>query len=152
MLKHKPKCFVCSKTISITHRSIDSSTCTNKAHIKCNDTDVTTFNAIKAGTIDQFCLSCKNKQAIKHKCNVCNMTIAKNHRHTNCSHCKGKTHIKCNKTDINTYLQHTNEQLPLNCIKCTSSLNELSSCLPFSNLSNTAFIALSRDFDNLLRN
>ena len=147
MSECKPKCFVCSKTIAITHRFINCSACPNKAHIKCNDTDVTSFNEMKSGNTAQFCLSCKNKQVAKNKCNICNKTIAKNHRHISCSHCKEKTHINCNRTDIDTYLQHTNEQLPLNCIKCISSLTESSSLLPFFNISNTVFIAMNKEID-----
>ena len=117
MTKCKSKCFVCSKTIAITHRAVDCSACPNKAHINCNNTEVTTYNSIKAGSTIPFCLTCKNKNSIKYKCNICKKTIAKNHRHISCSHCKEKSHINCSNIDTDTHLKHTNEKLPLNCIK-----------------------------------
>ncbi len=147
MKKSKPKCFVCTRTIAITHRHINCSSCPNQAHIKCNDTDVVTYNKIKTENLTQYCLTCKNKQLIKHKCNVCKRTIAKNHRHITCSNCNTKIHIKCNGTDATTHHQHINDNLPINCITCTSSLTDSASVLPFYNFSNTLFHVLNRDID-----
>ena len=84
---------------------------------------------------------------MKYKCNICKKTIAKNHRHINCSHCKDKSHINCSQVDIDTYIQHTNEQLPLNCSKCSSSLTKSSSHLPFFNISNTVFLEMNKEID-----
>ena len=113
----------------------------------CNDTDVVTYNKIKTEKLPQFCLTCKNKQTIKHKCNICKRTIAKNHRNITCSTCKSKVHIKCNGADSNTHHQHINDHLPINCITCISSLTDSASALPFFHLSDTIFQTLYKEID-----
>ena len=43
----------------------------------------------------------------KYPCGICNKNIAKNHRHIRCIICNYKVHIKCNKTDPNTFKKIT---------------------------------------------
>ena len=80
----KPQCKICTKTIAKNHRKISCQLCSSYVHIKCNQTDVKTYNNILKENLPQTCLSCQNlhTKSITQKtsCGVCTRTIAKNHR------------------------------------------------------------------------
>ena len=152
----KLPCGICAKTIAINHRHILCKICNAKVHIKCNKTDVKTYLKIVNENLSQICIKCRsegsenlpNNQLLatssgetnlpKLPCGICAKTIAKNHRHILCKICNTKVHIKCNKTDVKTYLKIYKEKLPQTCIKCQS---EGSEHLPFQQLSDTQFSA-----------
>ena len=54
----KHPCKICSKTIAKTHRKVKCITCNFKIHIKCNNTDPSTYDSIPNNKIISFCRSC----------------------------------------------------------------------------------------------
>ena len=52
-------CGVCSRTIGINHRFIKCSICNYNVHIKCNKTDLKTYELIKNNSEPKFCIKCQ---------------------------------------------------------------------------------------------
>ena len=150
-------CNVCSKTIAKNHRIIDCQICNSKVHIKCNKTDVKTYNKIKSDNLPEICFLCQTNilpfqnltntqftaesdvilQTVTHPithCGICTKTVAKNHRKIKCQLCNCQVHIKCNQTDVKTYNKIIKENLPQICCNCLTK-NNLSEDLPDSNCS-----------------
>ena len=69
----------------------------------------------------------------KFPCGICKKTIAKNHRKIRCYNCNYRYHIKCNKTDVETY--NKIKHIPQLCIICYEN------SLPFQTLTDDQFIA-----------
>ena len=147
----RKNCNICTRTIAINHRHIKCISCKSSIHIKCNHTDVKTFNNILKNNIPQTCFKCQSQNLpfntlsdnqlslILHKnvceksCKICRRTIAKNHRFIHCQTCDLKVHIKCNLTDVKTYTKIVNDKLPQNCFNC-DSIN-----IPFHSLEDLDF-------------
>ena len=55
----KTPCLVCSKTIAKNHRSICCDSCNLRVHIKCNKTDVKTYNKIIKENQSVTCTKCQ---------------------------------------------------------------------------------------------
>ena len=55
----KLSCGICSKTIAKNHRFIHCELCNVKVHIKCDNTDIKTYNKIKTDNLSQTCTLCK---------------------------------------------------------------------------------------------
>ena len=73
----KITCTICNKTIARNHRKITCEICSSNVHIKCNLTDVTSFNNIIKNKLPQKCKNCDPSQVIlKPNCCVCNKKIA----------------------------------------------------------------------------
>ena len=143
--KPKPKCAVCSKTIAKNHRKILCEICNCQVHIKCNLTDVTSYNKIIRDKLPQKCINCEpTKPTPKPECCMCHKKIADNHRKLECNTCQSFIHIKCNKTDPKHY-----EKI----IKDTGNpkIDQCNSCLvdniPFQNLSELEFTAVCKGID-----
>ena len=141
----KSHCGICKKTIAKNHRNIDCLTCNSKVHIKCNQTDIKTYNKIINENLPQTCIKCKTEilpfQNLsdtqfsdeiniihastsinpKIQCGICTKTIAKNHRKIKCQSCNTQVHIKCNQTDVKTYKSIINGNLTEICFKCKTS-------------------------------
>ena len=147
----KPQCKICTKTIAKNHRKIACQVCNLFVHIRCNQTDVKTYNTIIKDNIPQTCLMCQNQHigpiTQKTHCTVCTKTIAKNHRNICCDSCKSRIHIKCNNTDVKTYNKIVKGNQSVTCIKCQQEN------IPFQGLSDIDFSAvnkgLSTDIDIL---
>ena len=107
--------------------------CNSQVHIKCNQTDVKTYNKLIDEKLLQICIRCKENDSTisnqpspsnghcmvtKTQCGICIRTIAKNHRNIQCHSCKAKVPIKCNKTDVKTYNKINKENLTIFCFKC----------------------------------
>ena len=138
----KPKCKICLKTVATNHRKITCQSCNSFVHIKCNQTDVKTYNKIVKDNIPQVCLSCQNVHTVsiakKTHCGVCNKTIAKNHRNLCCESCNSRVHIKCNKTDVKTYNNIIKENKKIMCINCQMEN------IPFQHLTELQFSAVNK--------
>ena len=102
-------CNVCSKTIAKNHGIIHCQICNSRVHIKCNKTDVKTYNKIKTDHLAQICFQCQTQNKPlqnlsdtqltdndatlvpvtsnpKIHCGICKKTIAKNHLQFQGSH------------------------------------------------------------------
>ena len=141
----KPKCAICSKTIAKNHRNILCEICNCQVHIKCNLTDVTSYNKIIRDKLPQKCKTCDPSQInIKPKCCVCNRKIADNHKKLECNTCQSFIHIKCNKTDPKHYdkiMKDTGSPKIDHCNNC------LIDNIPFQNLSELEFTAICKGID-----
>ena len=126
----KIKCFECTKTIAKNHRKLKCNFCHNHFHIKCNGTDLKTYNDILKNNLIPVCKSCHPLHRSSHNlpslktvepkvsCNVCLKTIGVNHRKVACSCCQNYLHIKCNKIDsqmFDTILKHNDSILCFHC-------------------------------------
>ena len=60
-LNPKYPCGICLKNIANNHRAIRCNLCNYKIHIKCNKTDVKTYEKIIRNDDPQFCLKCKEE-------------------------------------------------------------------------------------------
>ena len=68
----KPKCTFCSKTIAKNHRKIVCEICKCQVHIKCNLTDVSSYNKIIKNRLPQKCKTYDPSQiTIKPECCIC---------------------------------------------------------------------------------
>ena len=56
---YKTYCGICTRTIGKNHRYILCKSCNSKAHIKCNKTDVKTYNKIIKEKHSVICIKCK---------------------------------------------------------------------------------------------
>ena len=81
---HKCQCAVCNKIISKNHRTILCSLCNKQTHIKCNHTDVKTYNKLINDNLPQICYICQTRNSSqtlntnqKTNCGICNKNIAK---------------------------------------------------------------------------
>ena len=156
----KHPCKICSKTIAKTHRKVKCKTCNFRIHIKCNNTDPSTYDSLPNNKVISFCRSCAEDnipfQSLEEKdfitvlhikkkrkaqaiglaptppCKVCCRKIANNHRKLLCKNCNEWMHIKCNKTDPITYNKLVNKEIDL-CLKCTEFT------LPFQALDDEEF-------------
>ena len=141
----KPQCKICTKTIAKNHRKISCQACSSNVHIKCNQTDVKTYNKILKEKLPQTCLSCQNLHtksiSQKSSCGVCTKTIAKNHQNIYCELCNCRVHIKCNKTDVKTYNSVVKENKKVTCISC-----QLEN-IPFQSLTDIEFSAVNKGLD-----
>ena len=111
----KVKCFECTKHIAKNHRKLKCNFCDNHFHIKCNGTDIKTYNAIQKQNLIPVCKICHPLHRASHNlpplkpvtpkisCNACLKTIAVNHRKVFCSCCQKYSHIKCNKIDTQMF-------------------------------------------------
>ena len=141
----KIPCAVCSKTIAKNHRKIVCEACNNQVHIKCNHTDVTTYNNMIKKNLPQKCIICDPCiKGNKPRCFVCNHNIAQNHRKLECKTCKNFVHIKCNRTDPKSYnrIIKTNGSPTID--HCNNCVTEN---IPFQNLTEIEFTALSKGID-----
>ena len=149
----KTKCGGCTKTIAKNHRKIICQFYNTHCHIKCNNTDVKTFNKINRYELPQVCFKCYPKYKLTHdlpdppfpsqkfQCGVCTKTIANNHRKIHCSSCNSTIHIKCNKTDVKTYDMIKEKNLSVICITCQVDN------IPFQNLSDIQLAAVSKGIE-----
>lgn len=124
------KCFSCTKTIAKNHRKIKCNFCKNNFHIKCNKTDIKTYNNIIKNNLIPVCLTCYPLHKTTHNlpplkiiepkisCNVCSKTIACNHKKIHCMSCKNYSHIKCNKIDSKTFDHLVKKSETTLCISC----------------------------------
>ena len=123
------KCQACTKTIAKNHRKIQCHFCNSFIHIKCNRTDTKTYNSIVQNKLLPVCLNCHTLYKHSHHlpdlkpiqpkitCNVCNKTIASNHRKIHCNCCDKQSHVKCNKLDPKTFEKMKLDKTTL-CITC----------------------------------
>ena len=141
----KIKCAICTKTIVKNHRKIECNQCCSHVHIKCNQTDIETYNKLINLNLPQFCIKCKENTSPpvkeKMKCNICAKTIAKNHRKLQCHICDENIHIKCNKTDIKSYNNLKKDNATIFCLKCQIEN------VPFQNLTDLQFCAVNKGLD-----
>ena len=114
------KCGICNKNIAANHKKLKCKNCHLFVHIKCNETDIKTYDKINHDKMSTICISCQpnnipfmglndldfidinnNSPILTHKihCSICTKTIAKNHKIINCNSCNSYVHIKC-KSDI----------------------------------------------------
>ena len=70
---------------------------------------------------------------IKLPCGICEKPIANNHQAINCDKCGLWIHIKCNKTNKQTYIYLMREDSYCYCMLCTKTF------LPFLDLNNNKF-------------
>ena len=143
--EHKWQCSVCNKTIAKNHRTIICSLCNKQTHIKCNHTDVKTYNKIINDNLPQICYICQTKKLSqtlntnqKPYCEICNKIIAKNHKNIHCESCNNKIHIKCNKIDVKSYNKIIKNKQAINCIQC------MTENIPFQNLTDIQFFAVNK--------
>ena len=61
ILNTKIHCGICSKTIAKNHRNIQCFYCSAKVHIKCNKTDVKTYNKINKENQQIMCINCQTE-------------------------------------------------------------------------------------------
>ena len=149
----KTCCGICTKTIAKNHRNIKCQTCNCLVHIKCNQTDVKSYNKIIKENLPQTCFNCQTKNNIsqnlpdllnlpgsnsKTHCGVCTKVIAKNHRNIHCNSCNSKVHIKCNKTDVKTYNKIIKDNISIICNNCQTEN------IPFHNLTDLQFSAVNK--------
>ena len=141
----KPKCAVCTKTIAKNHRKIHCETCNCQVHIKCNLTDVSSYNKIIKGNLPQKCIKCEPSQAkVKPKCCKCHKKIAENHKKLKCNTCKSFLHIKCNKTDPKSYEKIIKDSGSPNVDHCVNCLIDN---IPFQSLSELELTAVCKGID-----
>ena len=57
----KIQCDICTRTIAKNHRKIKCEVCNNQRHIKCNQTDVKTYNKIINENLPQICCNCERQ-------------------------------------------------------------------------------------------
>ena len=57
----KVHCGICTKTIAKNHRKIICQVCKSHIHIKCNNTDVNTYNKIMKLEITLTCYKCQSE-------------------------------------------------------------------------------------------
>lgn len=144
-INQKITCTLCNKTIAKNHRKISCDECNNIVHIKCNHTDVTSYNNIIKNNLKQKCITCDPTQIIKKpKCCICNRNIAANHKKVECNTCKNFLHIKCNKTDPKNYDKIIKDN---GAPKVDHCYNCLADNIPFQNLSEIEFTAISKGID-----
>ena len=136
------KCGICNKTIAANHKKLKCKNCHLFVHIKCNETDIKTYDKINHDKMSTICISCQpnnipfmglndldfidinnNSPILTHKihCSICTKTIAKNHRKINCNSCNSYVHIKCNQMDVEYYNKIINLNLPQFCISCNGN-------------------------------
>ena len=141
----KITCTLCNKTIAKNHRKIACDECNTTVHIKCNLTDVATYNKIIKNKLPQKCITCDPTQIVKKpKCCMCNKKIAENHKKLECNTCKNFLHIKCNKTDPKSYEKIIKDN---GAPKIDHCCNCLADNIPFQHLSEIEFTALSKGID-----
>ena len=141
----KITCSLCNKTIAKNHRRISCDECYTSVHIKCNLTDVTTYNKTIKNNVSLKCITCDPTQIIiKPKCCMCNKKIAENHKKLECNTCKNFLHIKCNKTDTKSYEKMIKDN---GAPKVDHCCNCLADNIPFQNLSEIEFTAISKGID-----
>ena len=58
-ITQKTMCTVCTKTIAKNHRNICCDSCNSRVHIKCNKTDVKTYNKIVKENQSVTCINCQ---------------------------------------------------------------------------------------------
>ena len=120
-------CNICNKLVLDTDPALCCDRCNSWAHNKCNKVTKKQYTLHQNNPDTPFeCNKCR-------KCGTCHKTIAKNHRYIDCSNCKNKIHIKCNKfTDKDLVFYRENPTL----FTCSVCLHE---SLPFLNLDNNQF-------------
>ena len=124
------KCPTCEHTIAKNHRKIKCHFCSLSFHIKCNGTDLKTYNNILKNNIISSCHKCYPLYKDTHKlpslynnqqkfsCNICSKTIASNHKKVSCMCCKQFSHIKCNKIDYKTHDSLLKNEESVMCLSC----------------------------------
>ena len=141
----KPKCSICDKTIAKNHRKILCEICNCQVHIKCNLTNVTTYNKIIKDRLPQRCITCEPSQGVFNpECCVCHKKIAANHKKLECNTCRSFVHIRCNKTDPKSYekiIKDTGHTKIDHCNNC------LIDNIAFQNLSELEFTAICKGID-----
>ena len=84
----------------------------------------------------------------KYPCAICNKTIAKNQKSIRCCICNYKIHMKCNKTDKDTFEQIIRENISQICLKCKEEN------IPFQKLTDHHFFAstkgINKNIEDLL--
>ena len=153
---NRRKCKTCTRTIAKNHRIIKCISCNSQVHIKCNHTDIKTYNKIITNKLPQICFKCNSqnipfynlsdkefslfleKDNSTKACKTCTRTIAKNHRFIHCFVCDSEVHIKCNLTNVQTYDKIIRDKLPQVCFQCETKN------IPFHNLSDSEFTVATR--------
>ena len=129
-------CGICQKEVKNNDKAIECNKCQSWIHIKCNKLTIKQYKHFQNNQEETF--ECKNCT----KCQVCNKTVAANHRAIECSICLKWIHIKCYKLDQKDYNTfQTNEDTHFYCIK------GMTDALPFLNLNNNQFDLTSRAID-----
>ena len=127
------KCNICSIEVLQHDSAIRCDKCRCWYHIKCAGISLIQYEHYQINHEEVFhCKSCRT-------CNVCQKTIAKNHKKLSCSVCEKVTHIKCNLYSVKDYENYqqktTEDHYCINCIK---------NAIPFSGLNDTQFHLVSK--------
>ena len=118
---HEERCGICSDEVKETDKAIECDKCKYWIHTKCNNITSKQYKNLQNNPDETFI--CKNC----NKCNICDKTVAKNHKAIECNTCLKWVHIKCNKLDAKDYTAYLNdENLDFFCINC---LSKTSQCL-----------------------
>ena len=119
-------CKLCNIKIPKDEKAIRCDKCKHWFHIKCIGMALIQYEHYQINYEEIFlCKSCR-------KCNICDKTIAKNHRKLSCSLCDKDVHIKCNTYSVKDYDQ-AKEANDFFCMKCISDI------LPFSSLNDVQY-------------
>ena len=126
---------ICSDEVKETDKAIECDKCKYWIHTKCNNITNKQYKNLQTNPETFICKNC-------NKCNICDKTVAKNHKAIECNTCLKWVHMKCNKLDAEDYTADLNdENFDFFCINC------LSENLPMLKLDDNQFELTTKGID-----
>ena len=108
----KDDCNICKKLVKNTDKGIQCDNCDEWIHTKCEKISENQYEIYNIDPEKVFiCKKCR-------KCNVCERTIATNHKRLKCNTCLKFIHPKCNKMNEKEYKIAKDNESNFECIFC----------------------------------